>query len=130
MQKFGSIVLAMWVLLLSTHIPLHAHFCCDTLVDASLYAEAKACCDHQKTLEKNPVIGKKCCLDWELVFDGYDDCAHTSIADFDTPELFSTAFGFSYHAPAVVAEKTLFSGKDPPEPSHVSLYTLFEVYLI
>lgn len=130
MQKSVSILLATWVLLLSSHVPLHAHFCCDRLVDASLYNEAKTCCSNQKPTNDQPVFKKICCSNLEVVFDGYEDCAPPLITDFVTVDFVSTELDFSHQTFVVSVEKPIFSGKDPPDPSKVSLYTLFEVYLI
>ncbi|MGB0199060.1 MAG: HYC_CC_PP family protein [Flavobacteriaceae bacterium] len=130
MQKSVSIILAMWVLLLSTHIPLHAHFCCDTLVETSLFKESKSCCANQKFINDQPVLKQICCSNLEVVFDGYDDCSPQVVADVDMPVFVLTDAGFSFPSVVITTEKPLFSGKDPPDSSKVSLYTLFEVYLI
>ena len=130
MQKPVSILLALWVLLLSTHIPLHAHFCKDTLVDATLYVEAKKCCSKQSPVEHQVVFKNICCSDLELVFDGYEDCVHPFVADFATLDFVLTDIEFPYQVPVASVENTLFAGKDPPCTSKVPLYTMFEVYLI
>lgn len=130
MQKSVSILLATWVLLLSSHVPLHAHFCCDRLVEASLYKEAKACCSNHKPTNDQPVFKKICCSNLEVVFDGYEDCAPPLITDFVPVDFVSTELYFSHHTFVISVEKPLFSGKDPPLTSKVPLYTIFEVYLI
>jgi hypothetical protein len=130
MQKPVSILLALWVLVLSSHVPLHAHFCCDQLVEASFFKEAKACCTTQKPTNDQAVFKNICCSDLELVFDGYDDCSPQVVSDVEMPVFVLTDTGFSFPSVVVATEKPLFSGKDPPDSSKVSLYTLFEVYLI
>ena len=130
MQKPVSILLALWVLLLSSHVPLHAHFCCDRLVEASLYTEAKTCCSNQKSTNDQPVFKKICCSNLEVVFEGYEDCTQPYVTDFATLDFVLTDFEYPYQVPVASVEKTLFAGKDPPCTSKVSLYTLFEVYLI
>lgn len=130
MQKPASILLAMWVLLLSTHIPLHAHFCSNVLVEACLYKEAKACCSTQKSTHDQPVFKKICCSDLEVVFDGYDDCASASEVDDVVLDLAFLDGCFADQPLVGAVENPSFSDKDPPRPSSVSLYILFEVYLI
>ena len=130
MHKPASILLALWVFLLSTHIPLHAHLCCDRLVDASLYKEAKTCCSSQEPANDQPVFKKIFCSNIEVVFDGYDDCSTNVVADVVTSVFVLTSFEFHYQSPVNAVEKLLFSGKDPPDPSKIPLYTMFEVYLI
>ena len=130
MQKSVSIILAMWVFLLSTHIPLHAHFCCDTFVKASLFQESKSCCANQEPINDQPVLKQICCSNLEVVFDGYDDCSPLVVADVEMPVFVLTDASFSFASVVLATETPLFSCKDPPNSSKVPLYTLFEVYLI
>ncbi|SHJ08663.1 HYC_CC_PP family protein [Aquimarina spongiae] len=133
-QKISAVTLALVVLCSTMSFTVNMHYCGKTLVDVSLYKEAKTCeMDMMATSKHETSLMKKmgCCTDKKLQVEGQDELK----TSFDTftldQQLFIIAYLESYLDLFEGLEEHIIPFKEYPPPFLVKdLQLLNETFLI
>ncbi|WP_347922735.1 hypothetical protein [Pontimicrobium sp. SW4] len=133
LHKILSITMAFVVLFSTMSFTVNKHYCGNTLVDTSLFREAKSCgMEMQNNLSKDcSIIKKNCCSNEQIVIEGQDNLKlDFSKIDFQE-KIFLTSFVYTYISlfEGITKESIHFKEYSPPLIVK-DIHTLDEVYLI
>lgn len=96
-HKIFSVSLALIVLCSTVSFTIEKHFCGDTLVDVSVFAEANKCKMEALEMELETITKAPCCKDKIDVVKGQDELIVKTIDDLDVnQQLFVATFTYSY----------------------------------
>lgn len=97
LHKIFSVSLALIVLCSTVSFTIEKHFCGDTLVDVSVFAEANKCKMEALEMELETITKAPCCKDKIDVVKGQDELIVKTIDDLDVnQQLFVATFTYSY----------------------------------
>ena len=97
LHKIFSVSLALIVLCSTVSFTIEKHFCGDTLVDVSVFAEANKCKMEALEIELETISKVPCCKDKIDVVKGQDELIVKTIDDLDfNQQLFVATFTYSY----------------------------------
>lgn len=97
LHKIFSVSLALIVLCSTLSFTIEKHFCGDTLVDVSVFAEANKCKMEALEMELETITKAPCCKDKIDVVKGQDELIVKTIDDLDVnQQLFVATFTYSY----------------------------------
>jgi hypothetical protein len=97
LHKSFSAVLAVLVLLSTISFTIEKHFCGDTLVDVSIFTEAKKCALEAYEIALEKITKKPCCKDQIDIIEGQDELKFSSFEDLDfEQQQFITTITYSY----------------------------------
>ena len=97
MHKIFSVSLALIVLCSTVSFTIEKHFCGDTLIDVSVFAEADKCKMEVSEMELDKITKESCCKDKIDVVKGQDELIVKTIDDLDViQQLFVATFTYSY----------------------------------
>lgn len=90
LTKIVSMSLALIVLFATTSFTVSIHYCCDVIVDTSIFSQAESCT--LKIPDSRPEIctmnENSCCKDMEIIKRGQDDLQRNDLSvNFETFEL-------------------------------------------
>ena len=128
LHKVFSIAMAILVLFSTVSFTVESHYCGDTLVDVSIFADANKC-----AMESMEMLQKKtCCKDEVDVIQGQDELNVVSFKDFDLDQQqFLVAFAQSYLNLFESLPKQIIPHKDYVPPNLIyDIQVLDEVFLI
>lgn len=128
LHKVFSIAMAILVLFSTVSFTVESHYCGDTLVDVSIFAEAEKC-----GMESIEMLQKKsCCKDEVNVLQGQDELHVVSFEDLDLDlQQFLVAFTQSYLILFESLPKQIIPHKDYVPPNLIyDIQVLDEVFLI
>jgi len=133
LHKILSIAMAFVVLFSTMSFTVNKHYCGDTLVDTSLFREAKSCgMEMQSSSSKDcSVLKKNCCSNEQIVVEGQDDLK-LDFSNFNFEQkTFITSFVYAYVNlfDSVAKENIHFKDYSPPLIVK-DIHVLDEVYLI
>ena len=126
--KYLSVFLAFLVLFSTFSFAVEKHYCHDTLVDVSLFANAEKCSSESGDTMKK----KSCCKDEVDVVEGQDELKIASFEDFDfEQQKFILSFAVSYRILFQSLPKETIPFKDYAPPKLVyDIQVLDQVFLI
>ena len=127
-NKVFSSVMALLVLFSTVSFTIEKHFCGDTLVDVSMFAQAEKC-----AMEALEILQKKtCCKDEVDIVKGQDELKVSSFDDLDfQQQQFITAFIYSYFNGFESLQKKTIPHIDYSPPNLVSdIQVLDQVFII
>ncbi|MFZ5970893.1 MAG: HYC_CC_PP family protein [Bacteroidota bacterium] len=129
LKTLGALVLALLVLLASTHFFVDVHYCGDRLKAVSFLSEADGC-GHSELPPCHGNLMKGCCENEQITHDAQD--LKKEVVEVQVPTTFGDLVENTPLAveviPAVVRPKT-FIASDPPLPV-TNRQALFSVFLI
>lgn len=129
LKTLGSLVLALLVLLASSHFFVDIHYCGDRLKAVSFLSEADGC-GHSELPPCHRNLIKGCCENEQITHDAQD--LKKEVVEVQVPTTFGDLVANTPLAveviPAVVRPKT-FIASDPPLPV-TNRQVLFSVFLI
>jgi len=97
LHKIFSVSVALIVLCSTVSFTIEKHFCGDTLVDVSVFAEANKCKMEALEMELETITKAPCCKDKIDVVKGQDELIVKTIDDLDVDQqLFVATFTYSY----------------------------------
>jgi hypothetical protein len=97
LHKIFSVSLALIVLCSTVSFTIEKHFCGDTLVDVSVFAEANKCKMEALEMELETITKAPCCKDKIDVVKGQDELIVKTIDDLDVnQQLFVATYTYSY----------------------------------
>jgi len=97
LHKIFSVSVALIVLCSTVSFTIEKHFCGDTLVDVSVFAEANKCKMEALEMELETITKAPCCKDKIDVVKGQDELIVKTIDDLDVnQQLFVATFTYSY----------------------------------
>ncbi|MCB0462824.1 MAG: hypothetical protein KDC81_08985 [Flavobacteriaceae bacterium] len=97
LHKIFSVSLALIVLCSTVSFTIEKHFCGDTLIDVSVFAEADKCKMEVSEMELDKITKESCCKDKIDVVKGQDELIVKTIDDLDViQQLFVATFTYSY----------------------------------
>ena len=126
-----SVFLAIVVLFSTMSFTVNMHYCGRTLVDISIFKEAKTC-EMEMPNQSNAFTKKKgCCTDKQVNFEGQDDLKITWDTFAAEQQLFIASFYFSYINIFEELQEHNVPFKEYPPPLLVkNIYMVHETYLI
>lgn len=133
-HKISAVLMAIVVLISTMSFTMHLHYCGETLVDTSYFAEAETCGMKMTAPVNNSIdcstIKKNCCSDEELVIEGQDELKISLEVQLEQ-QLFVAVFLTSYIQYFESSEEKATAYQDYlPPPLVKKLYQLEEEYLI
>jgi hypothetical protein len=133
LHKILSFAMAFVVLFSTMSFTISKHYCGNTLVDTSLFREAKSCGMEMQSSSSNDcsVLKKNCCSNEQIVVEGQDDLK-LDFPNFNFEQkTFITSFVYAYVNlfDSVTKENIHFKDYSPPLIVK-DIQVLDEVYLI
>ena len=132
-HKILAASMAFVVLISTMSFTVNRHYCGDTLVNTSLYHQAKGCgMDMQKPATDGcSAIKKNCCSDKQLMVDGQNELQISSFQLSLDQQCFILSFAFTYAGLLEFKEKEVVNYRAYKPPLVVRpIYKLDETYLI
>ncbi|PIA77625.1 hypothetical protein BFR04_09300 [Gaetbulibacter sp. 4G1] len=132
-HKIASFIMAFVVLFSTMSFTINMHYCGDTLVETSLFHEAKGCgMEMDKPSTQGCAITKKnCCDDKQLVVAGQDELQlHVDKITFEQ-QVFIASFVYTYINLFEGLDKNVSTYKEYKPPLVIRrIYKIDETYLI
>lgn len=134
LYKISSFLMALLVLFSTFSFTIESHFCGDTLVDSTLFGNAKSCGMEVEKADNSlecSIAKKNCCTDNQISVEGQDELNISFEKLTIDQQEFVKSFVYSYIKLFEYVEENNTSFNSYPPPLIVkNIYKLDEVYLI
>lgn len=93
LHKSGSVLMALLLLFSTMSFTVNQHFCGKTLMDSSVFSEAKSCCPHNSSNEKQK---DPCCDEQKVAVEGQNTLQLTFGQIDLQQQLFLSTFTYTF----------------------------------
>lgn len=133
-HKILSISMALAVLISTISFTVNKHFCGETLVDTSIFRDAKSCgmeMSETTTISGCSVMKKNCCTNEQIVIQGQDELKISFDKISFEQQVFLVALVYTYFNLFEEYDKDISSFKEYKPPLVIrQIYKIDETYLI
>ena len=132
LQKTGSIVMAILLLLSTVSFTVEKHFCGDVLIDVAVIGDVEKCTMEAFEIEQEKITKKSCCKDTLDVVEGQNQLTLNTFDDLEFPlQQFLTAYLYSYNTQFQALPKQHIQHKYYSPPNLIAdIQMLDQVFLI